>query len=336
MRILGIESSCDETAAAVVEDGRRVLSEVVRSQIDIHRRFGGPVPEIASRSHLEVIVPVIEEALERAGLRPHQIDAVAVTHRPGLIGALLVGLAAGKAFALSLGLPLIGVHHVAAHIYGSFMDSPSPPETPYVALVVSGGHTSLFLVKEHHVPVEIGATADDAAGEAFDKVAAILKLGYPGGPAIERAAEGGDPTRFRFKPPLLSRDGIDFSFSGIKTAVLYRVTGRNSRHDPLPLTAENTRDVAAAFQEAVVEGLLRASFRAVLQHQATALVVGGGCSANARLRLRLKQESARRSVRLFLPPRARSTDNAVMIAGLGYHQYQLQGADDLTLDAYPS
>ena len=336
MKILGIESSCDETAAAVVEDGRRVLSEVVRSQIDIHRRFGGPVPEIASRSHLEVILPVIEEALERAALRPDQIDALAVTHRPGLIGALLVGLAAAKAFALALDRPLIGIDHVAAHIYGAGMDDPNPPEPPYVALVVSGGHTSLFLLSDPLAPVSIGRTADDAAGEAFDKVASILGLGYPGGPAIERAAQGGDPARFRFKPPLLSPQGIDFSFSGIKTAVLYRVTGRNSRREPLPLSKENVRDVAASFQEAVVDGLVQASFRAVEANRARALVVGGGCAANTRLRQRLEQEAKDRSIRLLLPSRSRSTDNAVMIAGLGYHQYQRRGADDLSLDAYPS
>ena len=336
MKILGIESSCDETAAAVVADGQEVLSDVVRSQIDIHRRFGGPVPEIASRSHLEVILPVIEEALEQAGLKPDEIDAVAVTHRPGLIGALLVGVATAKAFALAVDRPLIGVDHVAAHIYSATLGTAAPPDLPHVALVVSGGHTSLFLLKDRLLPVEIGATADDAAGEAFDKVAKLLELGYPGGPEIERASAGGDATRFPFKPPLLSPKGIDFSFSGIKTAVLYRVTGRNSKHDPVPLTEQNVRDVAASFQEAVVEGLVQASFRAVEQHSAAALVVGGGCAANSRLRARLEQEAKRRGVRLFLSSPARSTDNAVMIAGLGYHLYMQRGADDLNLDAFPS
>ncbi|MBI4880265.1 MAG: tRNA (adenosine(37)-N6)-threonylcarbamoyltransferase complex transferase subunit TsaD [Planctomycetes bacterium] len=336
MKILGIESSCDETAAAVVEDGTRVLSDVVRSQVDIHRRFGGPVPEIASRSHLEVIVPVIEEALSRAGLAASAIDAVAVANRPGLIGALLVGLAAAKALALALDKPLIGVNHLAAHIYASWMEGGAPPETPFVALVVSGGHTSLFRFDQPFEPVEIGSTADDAAGEAYDKVAAILGLGYPGGPIIDEVARAGDGARFRFKPPLLARDGLDFSFSGIKTAVLYRVTGRSAPHEPLPLSEQNVRDLAASFQEAVISGLLSASFRAVRRARAAALVVGGGCAANSRLRERFAEEAAAHGVRLFLPARARSTDNAAMIAGLGYHLYRLRGADGLALDAYPT
>ncbi len=336
MRVLGIESSCDETAAAVVEDGRVVLSDVVRSQVDIHRRFGGPVPEIASRSHLEVIVPVVQEALERAGLAAADVDAVAVTHRPGLIGALLVGVATAKALALALDKPIVGIDHLAAHIYASWMDSDDPPTPPFVALVVSGGHTSLFRLDDPFQPHEIGSTADDAAGEAFDKVAAILGLGYPGGPVIDRVAKGGRTRRFPFKPPLLTRDGLDFSFSGLKTAVLYRVTGKNSRHEPVPLTEENVRDVAASFQEAVVEGLAQAAFRAVERSGAEDLVVGGGCAANSRLRQRFTTEAAQRGVRLFLPTVARSTDNAVMIAGLAYHRLNEHGPDDLTLDAIPT
>lgn len=336
MRVLGIETSCDETAAAVVVDGREVLSDVVRSQIDIHRRFGGPVPEIASRSHLEVVLPVIEEALERAGLRPREVDLVAVTHKPGLIGALLVGVAAAKAFALAVDRPLVGVDHIEAHIYGSWMDATPEPELPAVSLVVSGGHTSLFRLEKLFAAEEIGSTADDAAGEAFDKVSAILGLEYPGGPAIEQAARGGDGRRFPFKPPLLDRNGIDFSFSGIKTAVLYRVTGRNSRHEPLELTGENIRDVAASFQESVVEGLVQATFRAIERCSARSLILGGGCVANSRLRERFEQEADARGMRLLLPSRARSTDNAVMIAGLGYHLHRIRGADDLSLDASAS
>ncbi|MFG0315723.1 MAG: tRNA (adenosine(37)-N6)-threonylcarbamoyltransferase complex transferase subunit TsaD [Planctomycetota bacterium JB042] len=336
MKVLGIESSCDETAAAVVEDGRVVLSDVVRSQVDLHAKFGGPVPEVASRSHLEVILPVIESALEGAGLRPADVDAVAVTHRPGLIGALLVGLSAAKAFALAAGKPLVGVDHIAAHVYASWMDEPVPPRPPFVSLVVSGGHTSLFRHDAPFEPVEIGSTADDAAGEAFDKVAAILDLGYPGGPVIDRLAKEGDRTRFPFKPPLLGRerDVIDFSFSGLKTAVLYRVTGRNSKHPPLETTEENVRDMAASFQDSVVEGLVRAAFRAVDRAGAEDLVIGGGCAANSRLRERFAEEAAERGVRVFLPVLARTTDNAVMIAGLGYHELVRRGPDDLTLDAY--
>lgn len=334
MKILGIESSCDETAAAVVEDGHRVLSEVVRSQVDLHARFGGVVPEIASRSHLEVILPVIEEALDRASMRTDDIDAIAVTHRPGLIGALLVGLAAAKALALATGKPLIGVDHIEAHTFASWMDAQKPPETPFVSLVVSGGHTSLFRLDDPFVPVEIGSTRDDAAGEAFDKVAAILGLGYPGGPAIDRVARGGDVTRFRFKPPVLGRTGPDFSFSGIKTAVLYQVTGQNSPRDPLPLTDENIRDLAASFQEAVVVALDRAAVAAVESCSAHALVVGGGCAANSRLREKLAESSEEQGFALYLPEMSRTTDNAAMIAGLGYHLFARRGADDLTLEAY--
>jgi N6-L-threonylcarbamoyladenine synthase len=234
VRILGIETSCDETAAAVVEDGHTVLSDVVVSQIDIHKRFGGTVPEIASRSHLETLLPVIEDALERASLGFADIDAIAVTHRPGLIGALLVGVAAAKTLALALGRPLIGIHHIAAHIYASWMQSPSRPQAPFVSLVVSGGHTTLFRMDDPFSAVEIGSTIDDAVGEAFDKVAAVLKLGYPGGPIVDKLAREGDPKRFPFKSPLMKKDGLDFTLSGIKTAVLYLVNGMNVRKEALP------------------------------------------------------------------------------------------------------
>jgi len=335
VRVLGIETSCDETAAAVVEDGSHVLSDVVQSQIEIHRPYGGPVPEIASRSHLEVILPVIETALERADLTLGEIDAIAVTNRPGLIGALLVGVAAAKALALATGKPIIGVDHVAAHIYASWMDRGSPPPTPFISLVVSGGHTSIFRLDDPFEPREIGSTGDDAAGEAFDKVAAVLKLGYPGGPIIDREAKEGDPKRFPFKPPLMARNSLDFSFSGIKTAVLYTVRG-TGRRDPVPLEPQNVKDLAASFQEASVEALVGATFRAVLQSNAQAVLVGGGCAANSRLRERFTEEADRHGVELQLPTLARCTDNAVMIAGLGYHELVRNGADDLTLDARPT
>ena len=334
MKVLGIESSCDETAAAVVEDGRDVLSDVVRSQVDLHAKFGGPVPEVASRSHLEVIVPVIEAALERAELTAAEIDAVAVTNRPGLIGALLVGLSAAKAFALATGKPLVGVDHIAAHVYAAWMDADAPPRPPFVSLVVSGGHTSLFRHDGPFDSEEVGSTADDAAGEAFDKVAAILDLGYPGGPVIDRLAAEGYGGRFAFKRPLLSRDGIDFSFSGLKTAVLYRWTGRNTRHDPVEPTEANVKDMAASFQSAAVRGLVTAAFRAVERCGAQDLVIGGGCAANSQLRATLAEEAERRGVRLYLPEFARTTDNAVMIAGLGYHELARRGPDALSLDAY--
>lgn len=334
MRVLGIETSCDETAAAVVEDGCRVLSDVVRSQIEIHQPFGGPVPEIASRSHLEAIQPVIEAALNNAQMTLSDVDAIAVTNRPGLIGALLVGVAAAKALALATGKPIVGVDHVAAHIYASWMDRGSPPPTPFISLVVSGGHTSIFRLDEPFDPREIGSTADDAAGEAFDKVAAVLELGYPGGPIIDREAKDGDPKRFPFKPPLMARDSLDFSFSGIKTAVLYTVRG-TGRREPVPLSTQNVKDLAASFQEAAVEALVGATFRAVERSDARAVVIGGGCAANSRLRQLFLEEAERRGIELQLPTLSRCTDNAVMIAGLGYHQLLQHGADDLSLDARP-
>lgn len=336
MRILGIETSCDETAAAVVEDGHIVLSDVVVSQIDIHKRFGGTVPEIASRSHLETLLPVVEEALESASLRFTDVDAIAVTHRPGLIGALLVGVASAKTLALALDRPLIGIHHIAAHIYAGWMQSPTRPQAPFVSLVVSGGHTTLFRMDDPFTAVEIGSTIDDAVGEAFDKVAAVLKLGYPGGPIVDKMAQGGDPKRFPFKSPLLKKDGLDFTLSGIKTAVLYLVNGMNVRKEALPLTEANVKDVCASFQHQVVEALVRGTMNAVAACGASAVVVGGGCAANSQLRERFTQECERRGLGLHLPSRRLSTDNAVMIAGLAFHKVQREGADDLSLDAVAS
>jgi N6-L-threonylcarbamoyladenine synthase len=335
MRVLGIETSCDETAAAVVEDGHRVASDVVKSQVDLHRPYGGPVPEIASRSHLEVVLPVIEEALARAGIGAAEVDAIAVTNRPGLIGALLVGVAVAKGLALALSKPLVGVDHLAAHVYAAWLDHGAPPPLPFIALVVSGGHTVLY---RHDTPfsgVEIGNTVDDAAGEAYDKVAALLGLGYPGGPILDALAKEGDPRAFAFKPPLLRRGELDFSFSGLKTAVRYRLTGENGGV-PLPIDDGVRRDVAASFQRAVVDGLLTAAFDAATRCGARAIVIGGGCAANSEIRARFQAEADRRSLALYLPRPSRCTDNGAMIAGLGYHLLATRGADDLTLDARAS
>ncbi len=338
MKVLGIETSCDETAAAVVEDGRRVLSDVVKSQVDLHREYRGVVPEIASRSHLEVVLPVVREALERARLSPSDVDLVAVTNRPGLIGALLVGVATAKAFALAAGKPIVGVDHVLAHVYAAWMDDESPPPLPFIALVVSGGHTVIYRHDDPFTAVEIGSTADDAAGEAFDKVAALLGLGYPGGPIIDKIAQGGDARRFPFKPPLLDpRDerGLDFSFSGLKTAVRYKVTGENTRGgQALALDEQNVKDLAASFQEAAVDALVTATLRAVDLSNARAVVVGGGCAANSRLRARLSAACAERGLVVKLPAMKRCTDNAAMIAGLGYHDHLRRGPDSLDLDAF--
>lgn len=336
MKLLGIESSCDETAAAVVEDGHRVLSDVVKSQVDLHRPYGGPVPEIASRSHLEVILPVVEEALARANTKLAEVDAIAVTNRPGLVGALLVGVGVAKALALAARKPLVGVDHIAAHVYAAWMEQ-SPPPLPYVALVVSGGHTVVYRCDRPFEFVEVGNTMDDACGEAYDKVAALMSLGYPGGPTIDRLAQRGNERAFAFKPPLADRESSDFSFSGLKTAVRYQITGENHKgRAPLVLDDITIANLCASFQRAVVEGLLAATLRAVDAAGARAIVIGGGCAANSAIRMRFTQECQRRGLALFLPSFARCTDNGSMIAGLGYHEWNRRGADDLTLDAIPT
>ncbi len=338
MRILGIESSCDETAAAVVEDGHRVLSDVVRSQVELHAPYGGPVPEIASRSHLEVILPVVEQALCDAKLRLDEIDAIAVTNRPGLIGALLVGVAVAKSLALAAKKPIIGVDHVRAHVFASWMDRGTAPRLPAIALVVSGGHTVLYRCDgpDPFSFVEVGNTQDDACGEAYDKVAALLHLGYPGGPILDRLAQEGDSDAFKFKPPLQERGGTDFSFSGLKTAVRYRVTGENKKAPPLVLDDKNLRDIAASFQRSVVDGLVLATLAAVDACGAKSILIGGGCAANSEIRRRFESLASDRGIELHLPSRARCTDNGAMIAGLGYHEFVLHGPDDLSIDARPN
>jgi N6-L-threonylcarbamoyladenine synthase len=338
MRILGIESSCDETAAAVVEDGFHVLSDVVRSQAELHAPFGGPVPEIASRSHLEAIMPVVDQAVREAGIPLADLDAIAVTNRPGLIGALLVGVGVAKALALALRKPLIGVDHIAAHVHAAWMDDgpAKPPALPGIALVVSGGHSVMFEMSDPFTLREIANTIDDACGETYDKVATMLGLGYPGGPVIDRLAREGNADAYPFKAPLASRDGTDFSFSGIKTAVRYRITGENKKHPPLPLDAVSRRDLAASFQRAVVDALLAATTRAVDAHGARSIVIGGGCAANSEIRARFAALAAERGLDLRLPSRARCSDNGAMIAGLGYHLLMRRGPDDLTLDAEPT
>lgn len=336
MKLLGIESSCDETAAAVVEDGHRVLSDVVKSQVDLHRPYGGPVPEIASRSHLEVILPVVEEALARANTKLADIDAIAVTNRPGLVGALLVGVGVAKSLALAASKPLVGVDHIAAHVYAAWMDR-APPPLPYIALVVSGGHTVIYRCERPFEFVEVGNTLDDACGEAYDKVAALMSLGYPGGPTIDKLAQRGNERAFAFKPPLAVRESSDFSFSGLKTAVRYQITGENHK-DRAPLVLDDTAiaNLCASFQRSVVDGLLAATLRAVDAGGARAIVIGGGCAANSAIRARFDQECSRRGLELYIPSFVRCTDNGSMIAGLGYHELNRRGPDDLTLDAIPT
>ncbi len=317
--ILGIESTCDETAASVVVDGVRVLSNVIATQVELHARYRGVVPEIASRAHIENILPVLREGLRDAGIELNQLDAVAVAHRPGLIGSLLVGVTAAKTLAWAIGKPLIAVDHVQAHLYSVMLtetaDSPAPPSPkfPAVGLVCSGGHTALYAVNSWRDVRLIGATIDDAVGEAYDKVAATLGLEYPGGPIIDRRASNGDPKRFRFPRTRLGRESLDFSFSGLKTAVLYHVKGVPGK--PLreaPPDETEIDDIAAGFQAACVDVLVEKIKRAIREVGAKSVIVGGGVSANRGLRAAL----AGLHLPVHFPFVKYCTDNAAMCAGL--------------------
>lgn len=332
MRVLGIESSCDETAAALVVDGRDVLSSVVQTQIDIHRIYGGVVPEIACRAHIESIQPVVEKALADARVALKEVDAFAVTNAPGLIGALLVGVSFAKSLALATGKPLVGVDHIHGHIYAVKLAFPDL-EYPCVSLVVSGGHTSLYRSSSETEHERLGSTTDDAAGEAFDKVAKLLQLGFPGGPVIDALSRGRDPGKVVFKRTV--PESLDFSFSGIKTAVLYRVRGQDAKK-PLTISEEERKDVAAGFQEAVVDMLVEQTLKACRKTGAPRIAVGGGVACNTRLREKLEAAAAREGLRCYFPPPAYCSDNAAMIAGLGWRLLQAGRANDLWLDANPT
>ena len=327
MRILGIESSCDETAASVVADGRRLESNVVASQIDLHRKYGGVMPELASRAHLKAIVPTVDEAMERAGARWEEISAIAVTRGPGLVGSLLVGVNAAKGISLARRVPMVGVNHLEGHVYSNWIltDGEAPePRFPLLCLIVSGGHTDLILMTDHGVYRRLGSTRDDAAGEAFDKVARIIGVGYPGGPAIQRAAQGGDPSAFHF-PRAWLRDSYDFSFSGLKTAVLRTV---QSLKEPLPVA-----DLAASFQEAVVDVLSAKVAQAAQDFQVAEVAIAGGVSANLALRERVRE---RVPVPVRIPPIYLCTDNAAMIAAAGYYRFRSGQRDGLDMDVSPN
>ena len=333
IKILGIETSCDETAAAVVADGRRILSSVVASQIDLHQQFGGVVPEIASRAHVEKILPLVRQAVEDAGLLPGDIDAVAVANQPGLSIALMVGVTAAKTLAWAWGLPLISINHIHAHLQSAVLD-PDSIELPAAALVVSGGHTILFDVES---PLELnvlGTTIDDAAGEAFDKVAAILGLPYPGGPNIEKAAGTGDSGAVRFPRSLMEKDSLDFSFSGLKTAVLYHVQGQDMRGENRvkTMSEQEIADIAASFQSAVVDVLVEKSRRAAQKIRARTILLGGGVAANTALREAMEAMCGQNGWTLQIAPRPLCTDNAVMVASLAYIKYQAGLFADLSLE----
>jgi N6-L-threonylcarbamoyladenine synthase len=332
-RILGIETSCDETAAAVVDDGRHVRSDVVASQVELHQKYGGVVPEIASRAHIERLDAVIREALEQADCTAEQIDCIAVTHRPGLVGALLIGVTAAKTLSWAWGKPLVAVDHVLAHACSPAIEL-DPPPWPAVGLIVSGGHTSLYHIRSFEAIERIGATTDDAAGEAFDKVATVLGLPYPGGPEIEKLARGGDPSAVDFPRTLLGRDSLDFSFSGIKTAVLYHIHGKGKTSGGLARWSEQQlADIAASFQAAVVDMLVIKAMRAVERTGADTVVLGGGVAANSVLRSALADACAEQDLSFHAAPMQYCMDNAAMIAALGYHMYQRGEFASLDLEA---
>jgi N6-L-threonylcarbamoyladenine synthase len=335
INVLGIETSCDETAAAVVADGKVVKSSVVASQTKLHEKYGGVVPEVASRAHIEKIYPVIAEAMEQAGVGKDDIGAVAVANQPGLAIALLVGVTAAKTLSFAWEKPLIAINHLHAHLQSAMM-SQDTLELPAVALIVSGGHTCLY---DYHAPLEpklLGSTIDDAAGEAFDKVASILKLPYPGGPSIEKAAASGNPQAIRFPRSLLGPGSLDFSFSGLKTAVLYHCRGQDMKGDDKvdSMSAQEIADIAASFQAAAIEVLVKKTQRAAKKIDAKTVLLGGGVAANSHLREALKEmcETSRPPRTLLVAPKQYCTDNAVMVASLAYYKYKAGLFADLTLE----
>jgi N6-L-threonylcarbamoyladenine synthase len=335
INILGIETSCDETAAAVVADGKVVKSSVVASQTKLHEKYGGVVPEIASRAHIEQIYPVIAEAMERAGTNQDEIDAVAVANQPGLTIALVVGVTAAKTLSFVWDKPLIAINHLHAHLQSAMMLA-DDLELPAVALIVSGGHTCLY---DYHSPLEpklLGSTIDDAAGEAFDKVATILKLPYPGGPSIERIAAEGNPEAIKFPRSMLGPGSLDFSFSGIKTAVLYYCRGQDMKGDDKvdSMSRQDIADIAASFQAAVVEVLVKKTQRAAKKIGAGTILLGGGVAANSHLRAALQAmcDSVDPPKKLLVAPKQYCTDNAVMVASLAYYKFKAGLFADLRLE----
>jgi N6-L-threonylcarbamoyladenine synthase len=331
-RILAIESSCDETACAVLENGRALLASTVASQMDVHARYGGVFPEVASRQHVLSIIPVVEQVLQKTGLTLDDMDAIAVTRGPGLAGSLVVGMNMAKGLSLGLGKPLIGVNHLEGHIYSAWIHNageaaPPEPQFPLMALLVSGGHTELNLMTDHLTYKRLGSTLDDAAGEAFDKVGRLLGLPFPGGPSIQKAAETGDLEKFKFTRPKLDNP-YDFSFSGLKTAVLYAVNDLKRKEQPIPV-----EDIAASFQAAAVDTLYRKTMQAARDFGAKEILVAGGVSANKSLRNIFQSQT---EFKVHIPAFSLCTDNAAMIAAAGYYRYALGHVSGLEMDVQPT
>ncbi len=329
VRILAIETSCDETSVAVVEDGRHILANIISSQIKTHQQFGGVVPEVASRKHIENISILVEQALLQAQIAKEDLDAIAVTNGPGLVGALLVGVSFAKAYAFALGKPLLGVNHILGHIYANFLEH-HQLELPAVCLVVSGGHTHLLHILEHGSFRVIGRTRDDAAGEAFDKIARAMGLGYPGGPLIDKLAKEGNREAFSF-PRAWLEDSLDFSFSGLKSAVLNTLNSAKMKDQTL-----NQADLAASFQQAIIQVLVEKTFKAVSQTGVNQLLVAGGVAANSQLRSQLKERGADVGVAVYFPSLVLCTDNAAMIGAAAYYQYLRGEWADMSLNAIPN
>lgn len=327
---MAFESSCDETSVAILKGGREVLANVISSQIDIFKQYGGVVPEIASRHHLENINRVVDQAMEEAQVTWDDIDLIGVTKGPGLVGALLMGVSTAKAVAFAHDKPLVGVHHILGHISANYIEHPEL-KPPFMSLVTSGGHTNIIMVEDYNRCRVLGATRDDAVGEAYDKVARVLGLGYPGGPKMDKLAKEGNPNAINFKRVYLEKDSYDFSFSGLKTAVLNYLNSEKQAGREI-----NKADVAASFQQAVMDVIVDKAVGACLEHKMDKLALAGGVAANSKLRAMLEEACGKKGISLYRPSMILCTDNAAMIASSAYYQYQELGADSLDMDAYPS